>query len=496
MQTIYDELRSLIRDLGKDGGQISPSVYDTAQVLRFAPPHEGVDAAFQWLLCQQKADGGWGDPHIPMARDVPTLAAILVMHHFQAHDLFFAKATEAGLSFLRQQAKQWQPPLSNDIPIGIELILPRLLQDARDVNLDVPHECYFALKELGERRKKLIAKTNPLAGTTPAHSWEAWGYSANQSMLDETGGVGHSPAATANWIYLSKDDITLAEEREKAMSYLAAAAKATGFGIPGVVPTVWPIPGVEQAFGLYSLLITGLLDHPAVRDVVQAQLSVLTQEVGANGFGISKHFSPDGDDTAVALAVLSAANRPVNIRPLARFQAEHYFYTYPNELQYSLTATAHGIFALNQFGHCSESQQQFLMEQQQPDGRWAGEKWHASWLYPTLEIILALLSTANKAVLRHTAAGLLAQQRSDGGWGLNGKSTPTQTGYALIALNALRRHGLVNGTTVNKMTMGHQWLLNNQHTTQADDEKYWIGKETYREKRIDRIIELVAILSG
>ena len=44
------ELRQLIADLGKDGGLISPSVYDTAQVLRFYPPEEGVAPALEWLL--------------------------------------------------------------------------------------------------------------------------------------------------------------------------------------------------------------------------------------------------------------------------------------------------------------------------------------------------------------------------------------------------------------------------------------------------------------
>ncbi|MBD2248543.1 hypothetical protein [Nostoc sp. FACHB-888] len=62
--TLFTELRSLIADLGKNGGLISPSVYDTAQVLRFYPPATGVEPALEWLLTQQQADGGWGNPRI------------------------------------------------------------------------------------------------------------------------------------------------------------------------------------------------------------------------------------------------------------------------------------------------------------------------------------------------------------------------------------------------------------------------------------------------
>jgi len=62
------ELQSLMADLGKAGGLISPSIYDTAQVLRLYPPPEGPEPTLDWLLQQQQADGGWGDPSVSYAR--------------------------------------------------------------------------------------------------------------------------------------------------------------------------------------------------------------------------------------------------------------------------------------------------------------------------------------------------------------------------------------------------------------------------------------------
>ena len=79
LDLLITDLRHLVSDLGKDGGLTSPSIYDTAQVLRLAPASENTCATLDWLLAQQKADGGWGNPAIPLTRDVPTLATVLAL---------------------------------------------------------------------------------------------------------------------------------------------------------------------------------------------------------------------------------------------------------------------------------------------------------------------------------------------------------------------------------------------------------------------------------
>ena len=79
LDLLITDLRHLVSDLGKDGGLTSPSIYDTAQVLRLAPASESTCATLDWLLAQQKADGGWGNPAIPLTRDVPTLATVLAL---------------------------------------------------------------------------------------------------------------------------------------------------------------------------------------------------------------------------------------------------------------------------------------------------------------------------------------------------------------------------------------------------------------------------------
>ncbi len=73
-------LQGLLPQLGKGGGRISASVYDTAQVLRAYPPSGGVTPGLEWLKQQQQADGGWGSPSAPLYRRISTIAAVLALH--------------------------------------------------------------------------------------------------------------------------------------------------------------------------------------------------------------------------------------------------------------------------------------------------------------------------------------------------------------------------------------------------------------------------------
>ncbi len=52
-ELIIAHLRLVLGGLGSDGGHIGPSVYDTAQALRLAPPAEGPWEALDWLIAQQ-----------------------------------------------------------------------------------------------------------------------------------------------------------------------------------------------------------------------------------------------------------------------------------------------------------------------------------------------------------------------------------------------------------------------------------------------------------
>ncbi len=492
---LLTDLRSLITGLGKDGGLISPSVYNTAQVLRFFPPQQGVWPALDWLLGQQQADGGWGDPAAPLARDVPTLASVLALHTYGNRKATH-EAAQAGLAFLRRQVGQWRQPRPDELPVGVELLLPWLLDEAAALGIELPREFYATLVTLGKHRRSLIARMQHGASTTAAHSWEAWGTDPEPKLIDGAGGVGHSPAATAAWLNAATERTDLAEVREAAQRYLVQAAAATGEDIPGVVPTVWPITRFEQAFVLYILLIAGLLEHPQLQDVVPAQVNNLASALQPSGLGMSDFFIPDGDDTAAGIAVLTAAGHQVDLAILRQFENGDHFTTFPGELQPSLSTTARAVHTLTLSGEeIAPRLQKFLIECQCPDGRWPSDKWHSSWLYTTLHVVLALRQSGNMRAMKSAVDAMLAYQHADGGWGMESKSTTTETAYGVLTLRMLRDYGLLAPNALVALRKAYQWLLRNYRPFNMSEDKYWIDKELYRPYRVDRAFELSAMLA-
>jgi hypothetical protein len=491
---VLTDLRHLISELGKKGGAIGPSIYDTAQVLRYAPPAEGVWPALEWLEEQQQPDGGWGDLGVTRARDLPTLAAVLALHTYGRRKATRA-AVKAGLAFLQQQVVHWSGALPDDIPVGSELLLPRLLDEAAQAGLNVPQAPYHELIALGRRRRQMIATMNLAAAIPVLHSWEGLGGEPLASMIDESGGVGHSPAATAAWLRSAGDRSELLGASLAARSYLERASAATGTDIPGVVPTVWPINRFEQSFSLYMLMIGGLLDHPALRKVVQPQLDDLERAMRPNGIGMSDLFIPDGDNTATTLAILRAAGRPINFGMMDRFVSDDHFCAYPDELQSSISVTAHAMHTMMLLGRKHPQALAYLAKRQLPDGRWNGDKWNGSWLYTTSQVIVALQGTGHQQALKLAEQTLLTHQYPNGSWGARG-STIEETAYAILALRTLLDEGIGDSTTFNALIEAQRWMIRQYRPFDASPFTCWLGKEMYRPIRLARMIELVATLPG
>jgi Squalene-hopene cyclase C-terminal domain/Prenyltransferase and squalene oxidase repeat len=490
---LLSHLRGLLHGLGKDGGLIGPSIYDTAQVLRLAPPGQGSGPALDWLITQQRPDGGWGNQALPRARDVPTLAAVLALHAYPTHPQAVV-AARAGLAFLRRHAvRHWLGPLPEDLPVGVELLLPQLLDTAMLAGLDAPWDAYAPLHALGDRRRRLIARQQPQAGTSSAHSWEAWGDEPISAPIDGSGSVGHSPAATAAWLHMAAGYAGLAEARTVACRYLEQASAATGVGIPGVVPTVWPITRFEHVWSLYPLCVTDLFEHPDLRAIVHRQLTDLAGAIRPLGIGMSDDFMQDGDITATAIATLKTAGLSADAALLRRFQCDDHFYTYPDELQLSLTTTAHAVHALALSGADVARPVRFLVARQAPDGRWLGDKWHSSWLYTTAQIMIALAHTGHLDALPLAVAALLRHQHADGSWGVT-LARVEETAHAVHALLACDRAGLLNDARHQALCRAASWLV--RHCLQGNQSAVcWIGKELYRPHRVARTFEISATLA-
>lgn len=490
----FAELQALVADLGKDGGLISPSVYDTAQVIRLYPPAEGPQPALDWLLQQQHSDGGWGEPSAPYARDVPTLAATLALHRYPESPKHRA-AMAAGLDFLEKQAGQWVDLPIDALPIATEMILPYLIEEAHRAGLTLERKPYAKLYHLRDRKCRMISAMPLQVNSPPTYSWEALGRSAHSISPDCSGGIGHSPAATAAWLAQAAAQPDLSNFYASASQYLTKAAAATGVAIPGVVPNVWPITGFELSYGLFVLLITDLLHQPEIAKAAKGKVEELNSVMKhGNGVSFGDYFTPDVDETGVALAVLQAAGYAVDSSVVLQFKNGDHFCTFQQELNPSILANAHALYSLAHTGVRYKQAEDFLLQRRCADGRWLSDKWHSSWLYTTLEVILAFEQLGYSTENKETINTILSLQNADGGWGIQGHSTRLETSYAVIALATFQKQGLLSEKGKYALQQGQEWLNCIYRPQTSVDSRLWLGKELYTPYRVDRIYELSALL--
>lgn len=510
--TLIDDLRQTLMQLQNDTASISPAIYDTSIVLRFAPPDDP-EPALRWLLSQQAADGGWDDCETSFrARTVPTLAAVLALHHWH-HYYRVSSALTAGLLWLRQTAEAWNTTLPDDIPVGLELLMPSLLSDLQQLNLDIPHTAYKSVFDLGQVRIKQIEAVPPerLSNNTAIHSWEAWGDYPYDTLCSPELGVGCSPAATAVWL---QRKVLFAHQRtqggyqkmlgsnravrsttaaQSSLSYLQRAASATGLDIEGVVPTAFPITRFIQAYGLHTLAQAKLLMLPVIADIVQDLLSDLEQAITPLGMGSADDFIPDADDTAAALGALWSTGRKVSLEPLLNFAHSSHFATYKNELQPSLISTARAVQVLNSAQIDTIQHRDWIKNRQSSDGAWLSDKWNSLWIYSTWQAILALSNDSSADKSLDLARDMLLQtQALDGGWGLSG-STAEATACAILALTALPMRSETVNTAVQK---GRQYLLRLYYSHTLGNQRHWLAKEQFIPYRLRHIIILSALLSA
>jgi hypothetical protein len=494
------ELLSVLYDLGNDGGLISPSIYDTALKLRLVPCQESMNLTLSWLIEQQKPDGGWGDPLLPLYRDIPSLAAILTLRQYAE----FPKAVEsyqAGLNFLKINSYCWQLENFDNIPIASELIIPRFLEECQAVGISLSAEPYAEIITIGHHKRqaiqKLITQSSLKSGDAVLYNWELWGTDPDPSLIDQLGSCGTSPASSAAWLHAAVNRSNLANIRSKVQNYLNQSSANTKSGVPGVVPLVWPLEVFEICWSLEALLVTQLLHHPVLERVVLHRSREVANLMQPDGWSFNSQFTPDGDDTATATAALFAIGLPVDISILEKFERDGVFVTYVGERNPSISVTARGIRVLAMTGkEPSEIAIKTLLSFRSADGRWR-DKWHSSWLYATLQCLLALLHAGHYQSLEITIKAYLSYQNADGGWGEANRSTAEETAYGMIALLNLAYFGYTSEANELALRRGFSWLLEHYNPCNwSRNPPLYISKELYTPYRATHAYILSAMLAA
>lgn len=488
---LVSELRCLLADLAGDG-RITPSVYDTAQAVFHQPAISHRGDVQDWLLEAQQPDGGWNDPDFPKFRLASTLAALLALQN--ARDRRYKAAIEAGCAFLDQQEAHWRSTTLGDIPIGLEIIWPRLQADAHQAGLRFSLTLPEELRAIGQARLAKLTSAAALPAGHPAlHCWEAWGSKPIAASLGSEGSLAISPSATAAWLRAARDHELDPVLIDQAEHYLEKAGRGSDAAMPGVFPYIWPLDVFECAYVLYSLELGGLQAHPALAELIGRAVAFLDTRLTTQGASFAAGLDPDGDTTAVAIAAQSMAGCATSCRSLARFVSGDVFATCPGERNPSLSTTVHAMHALRLQHESHHAATTYLMAHRDTDGLWRGDKWHASPFYLTCHAVAALDQDDVERYGPRTLEGMLAHQHASGGWTSAGTPSFEETAYAVLTIDRLCSPERMPPTAREGLLRAFRWMFDTYRSPARPTPALWIGKELYCPTRVARAVELTGL---
>jgi len=489
MQT---EIIELLKQLGR--GKMSALAYDTAWVARLG----GVDAdlsnhALEWLSENQLPDGSWGaeEPYYYHDRVISTLAAMIALTHRgrRARD---RQQIDKGLLALEQITSGATKGLMSDpngATVGFEMVVPTLVAEAENLGI-IKQQGDRILGRIGQLRK---IKLNTLRGKkinrhlTAAFSAEMAGMDDLglldvENLLETNGSVGHSPSATAYYLFVIKPN------DEKALGYLHQVVNSSDG-----VPDLFPFETFEANWVLWNLALAENNWNEAVRKEFLRGLGIVKAAWHPEkGIGLSSEYTvPDGDDTLITHDLLARFDKAPDIKTIFAFEESDHFCAYPFEAHSSSSVNIHAMGTLKQAGFKSNSPvilkiKKYLQNSRNSAGYWF-DKWNLSPYYTTAHAIIVCAGYADHLV-NQSVDWIVQTQNKDGSWGYQ-FATAEETAYCIQALVIWKLHGgKVSSKTIKNAV---SWLSNHVEPPYLP---LWIGKGLYAPELIVRSTILSAMM--
>jgi halimadienyl-diphosphate synthase len=472
---LVQEARMLVQNLDQ---RMGPSPYDTAwtaRVRQSGNSHPRWPNTVDWLLTNQHADGSWGGKiHYYHDRIICTVAAAIALRQNADH-------YDVESAIARAEAFVWRNlhllPRDPFEMVGFELLIPTLLADARELDLNVPnHTCGYG--KIQTAKLRLIPPQmlySPRISTI--HSLEFLGKTGDRDKmclsLGGNGSLGNSPATTAYYLALNGGC-----EDEKALRYLEETLARSGYFI-----YLYPFRTFELTWVLHTLAFSG---RPVTEFAGPAVWETLLSEIGPNGIGLDPSFGiADGDITSVTSRLLIQAGYEIDPAILARFEHKetHIFRTYDYERNISVGTNLHALETLELMPNYPNRYQVIeevilkLLDARVFNIYWI-DKWHASPYYATAHVLVGLLRGGSYLlhVCQYTIDWILHNQREDGSWGFYDQSTPEETAYAMITLLYYHQYAPLPADIFHRAA---DYLMRTYPLVDTEHPELWIGKCLY-----------------
>ena len=418
---------------------LSDTAYDTAWVASVPGDPDRrttrYPSSLQWLVEHQLPDGSWGGViRYEHDRVLCTLAALAPLALFGRRDAD-DNAVAAGTRYLWQHGHLLRGEAVQ--PVGFELLLPALIERARQAGIHVPPHLDVYGPERAAKLRLIPPEVLYSRGATIAHSLEFLGDAADPAGLraaqNDNGALGNSPAATA---------FLLAQQHDaRAADYLhACLARSQG----SAVPVLHPCERFELLWTAYNLFLGGT---PAQWLLDREDRASLRAALATGGVSLSRTFAaPDADDTAVALLLLQSLGEQVDPSVLQRFELPGgHFASFPHERHSSVGVNVHVLHALLRVPGYPDVDAVVThlldyLEHEQANGLYWLDKWHISPYYATAHVVRVLRELPPqhtervKGMAERAWMWLRESQNPDGSWGFYGEPTSEETAYALLAL--------------------------------------------------------------
>ncbi|KAG2538109.1 ent-copalyl diphosphate synthase AN1, chloroplastic-like isoform X4 [Panicum virgatum] len=345
LQPLIDQVRAMLRSM--NDGDISISAYDTAWVA-LVPKLDGgapqFPATVRWIVDNQLPDGSWGDSALFSAYDrmTNTLACIVALTKWSLEP----EKCKTGLSFLHENMWRLAEEEQESMPIGFEIVLPSLIQIARNLGIDFPYD-HPALHSIYSNReiklKRIPKDMMHRVPTSILHSLEGmpdldWAKLLNLQSSD--GSFLYSPSATAYALMQTGD--------KKCFEYIDRIVKKFNGGVPNVYPVdlferIWAVDRLER------LGISRYFQHE-----IKQCMDYVNRHWTEEGICWARNSNvKDVDDTAMAFRLLRLHGYNVSQSVFKNFEKDGEFFCFVGQSNQAVT----GMYNLNrasQIGFQSE----------------------------------------------------------------------------------------------------------------------------------------------